>query len=67
LPWLTAEEIDLPEDYDETALNEYFDIAGFGTKQFIKNLGSTLIFMAIITALFLLIPLYLVLTSCTGR
>jgi hypothetical protein len=67
LPWLTAEEIDLPEDYDETALNEYFDIAGFGTKQFIKNLGSTLIFMAIITALFLLIPLYQVLTSCTGR
>ena len=57
----------MPEDYDDNALNEYFEIAGFGTKQFLKNLGSTLIFMAIITALFLLIPLDQVLTSCTGR
>jgi len=58
LPWLAAEESDLPEDYDDAALNEYFDMSGFGTKQFIKNLGSTLIYMAFITASFLLIPLY---------
>ena len=32
LPWLTQEESDLPKDYDDSALNEYFDMFGFVTK-----------------------------------
>jgi hypothetical protein len=64
---LAAEESGLPEDYEDTALNEYFDMSGFGTKQLIKNLGSTLIYMAFITVSFLLIPLFQLITNCTGR
>ena len=67
LPWLTEEEKDLPDDYDDSALNEYFDMFGFVTKQFIKNLGSTLIYMAFIIASFLLVPLLLILLSCNQR
>jgi hypothetical protein len=64
---MTAEESDLPDDHDDSPLNEYFDLFGFGTKQFIKNLGSTLIYMAFITGSFLLVPLFLILLSCTER
>ena len=65
LPWLTAEESDLPDDYDDCAINEYFDLFGFDTKQVIKNLGSTLIYMAFITGSFLLVPIFLILLGCT--
>ena len=65
LPWLTAEESDLPDDYEDSALNEYFDLFGFDTMQIIKNLGSTLIYMGFIIGCFLLVPLFLILLGCT--